>query len=47
MADETPDTEQTITVVKDDEGILFLGNSSQIKQWLDDSGIASRENGSA
>lgn len=43
MADETFGTEQTITVVKDDEGILFLGNSSQIKQWLDDSGITSRE----
>lgn len=36
-------TTQEITVVKDEHGILFLGDSKEIKAWLDDQGLASRE----
>lgn len=34
---------QEISVIKDDQGILFLGDSSEIKTWLDECGLASRE----
>ena len=36
-------TTQEITVIKDEHGLLFLGNPKEIKAWLDDRGLASRE----
>ena len=36
-------TTQEITVVKDERGLLFLGDPKEIKTWLDDRGLASRE----
>lgn len=34
---------QEIAVVKDEHGLLFLGDPKEIKAWLDDRGLASRE----
>ena len=34
---------QEITVIKDEHGLLFLGDPKEIKAWLDDRGLASRE----
>lgn len=36
-------TTQEITVVKDEHGLLFLGDSKKIKTWSDDRGLASCE----
>ena len=39
-----PDTStQAISVIKDESGLLFLGEPGEIKQWLDERGITSRE----
>ena len=40
---DSSSTTQEITVVKDEHGLLFLGDSKEIKAWLDDRGLASRE----
>lgn len=42
MSDNSAAT-QEITVVKDEHGLLFLGDPKEIKAWLDDRGLASRE----
>lgn len=42
MPDNTATT-QEITVVKDEHGILFLGDSKVLKAWLDNRGLVSRE----
>lgn len=42
MADANVPT-QEISVVKDEHGLLFLGDSKEIKAWLDDQGLVSRE----
>lgn len=42
MADNSAATKE-ITVVKDEHGLLFLGDPKVIKAWLDDRGLASRE----
>lgn len=34
---------QEISVIKDDQGILFLGDTSEIKHFLEEHGLASRE----
>lgn len=39
---ETP-CSQEITVIKDDQGLLFLGDSHEIQQFLEERGLASRE----
>ena len=38
--DEVP---QSITVIRDERGIAFLGEPASIKQWLDERGMTSRE----
>ena len=42
MADYSATT-QEITVVKDEHGLLFLSDPNEIKAWLDERGLASRE----
>lgn len=42
MADNSAVTKE-ITVVKDEHGLLFLGDPKEIKACLDDRGLASRE----
>ena len=42
MADNSANSKE-ITVVKDEHGLLFLGDPKEIKAWLDDRGLASRE----
>lgn len=34
---------QAISVIKDESGLLFLGEPGEIRQWLDERGITSRE----
>lgn len=36
-------TDKAITVVKDEQGLLFLGEAQEIKRWLDEQGLTSRQ----
>lgn len=39
----TNDSDKAITVVKDEQGLLFLGESNEIKRWLDEQGLTSKQ----
>lgn len=39
----TNDSDKAITVVKDEQGLLFLGESNEIKHWLDEQGLTSKQ----
>ncbi len=36
-------SEKQITVIQDEQGLLFLGKAAEIKKWLDEQGLTSRE----
>ncbi len=40
---ENEEVPQSITVIRDERGIAFLGEPASIKQWLDERGMTSRE----
>lgn len=36
-------SDKQITVIQDEQGLLFLGKATEIKKWLDEQGLTSRE----